>query len=71
MATSEDRPFCCRCKEDFPVNKYDFWQMGKLNKLEQAPKRIRDQYREWLSSEVHGEGYLCGNCYFDLTDTDT
>ncbi len=62
MEISVDTTFCCRCKEDLPVNKYDFWQMGKLNKLKQAPKRIRDQYREWL------EGYLCGNCYFDLTD---
>ena len=65
---TENKPFCCRCKEDFPVNRDAFWQMGQLNKLKRAPKRIRYQYSEWLNSEIYGEGYLCGNCYFDLTD---
>jgi len=65
----EERPFCCRCKEDFPVAKEPAnWCMGQLRKLKFAPKRIRDQFRDWLNSEFHGEGYLCGNCYFDLTD---
>ena len=31
-------------------------------------KQIKEQFREWLNSEIHGNGYLCGNCYFDLTD---
>ncbi|KKN46784.1 hypothetical protein LCGC14_0669640 [marine sediment metagenome] len=62
-------PFCCRCKEDFPVAEEPTrWMMGQLRKLSKAPKKIREQFREWLNSEIHGEGYLCGNCYFDLTD---
>lgn len=44
------------------------WQMGQLRKLKFAPERIREMLREWLKSEIYGEGYLCGNCYFDLTE---
>jgi hypothetical protein len=40
--------------------------MGMMRLLSKAPKRIRDRFREWLD---HATGkYLCGNCYFDLTD---
>lgn len=61
--------FCCRCKEEFPVAKEPTgWAMGKLRKLKYAPPRIKQRFREWLNSDIHGEGYLCGNCYFDLTD---
>jgi len=71
---SEEIPFCCRCKEEFRVQENDSrrsnWSMGVLRKLKYAPKKIKDQFREWLNSELHGEGYLCGNCYFDLTDDD-
>ena len=63
------RPFCCRCKSDFPVAKEPTgWSMGKLRKLKYASARIKREFRDWLNSEIHGEGYLCGNCYFDLTD---
>lgn len=66
---SEERPFCCRCKEDFPVAKEPaIWMMGQLRLLKYAPKQIRERYRDWLNSDIHGKGYLCGNCYFDLTD---
>lgn len=66
---NETRPFCCRCKEDFPVAEEPTrWMMGQLRKLSKAPKKIKEQFRDWLNSEIHGEGYLCGNCYFDLTD---
>lgn len=62
-----DEKFCCRCAEDFPLaSEPASWRMGFLRELKKAPKRIRDQFREWLD---HDEGkYLCGNCYFDLTD---
>jgi len=67
-------PFCCRCKEEFPIREIDSrlggWSMGVLRKLKYAPKKIKYEFREWLNSELHGEGYLCGNCYFDLTDND-
>jgi len=49
-------------------NKYRGWRMGQLRHLKYAPLKIRRQFREWLNSEIHGEGYLCGNCFFDLTD---
>lgn len=69
---NENKPFCCRCKEYFPVmqfnSKSEPWRMGEMKSLKFAPKKIRVQFMEWLKSEIHGEGYLCGNCYFDLTD---
>ncbi len=62
-------PFCCRCKEDFPVVREPAtWQMGKMRLLAMAPETIRRQFRDWLT---HPTGkHLCGNCYFDLTDED-
>ena len=66
---NETRPFCCRCKEDFPVAEEPTrWMMGQMRKLSKAPQKIKLQFNDWLNSEVHGIGYLCGNCYFDLTD---
>lgn len=59
--------FCCRCKEDFELAQEPAtWRMGFLRKLEQAPRRIKDHFHEWLGHETGA--YLCGNCYFDLTD---
>lgn len=68
--TDGERPFCCRCKEEFSVAKKEptLWRMGELRKLKYAPRKIKDLFRSWLNSELHGEGYLCGSCYFDLTD---
>ncbi len=65
--TVERDLFCCRCKDDFPLAKEPTqWHMGEMRLLSKAPKKIRDQFREWLQ---HDEGkYLCGNCYFDLFD---
>lgn len=65
----ERENFCCRCKENFPVHGgLNGWQMGQMRPLAKAPKKIKDQFREWLG---HEEGsWLCGNCYFDLTDED-
>jgi hypothetical protein len=64
---AEALAFCCRCKEDFPVaQEPSRWAMGVMRLLAKAPKGIREQFREWLD---HPDGqYLCGNCYFDLTD---
>ena len=65
-----EKPFCCRCKEDFPVAKeLTTWRMGQMRLLSKLPKGIRDRnhLQEWVNSELHGPGYLCGNCYFDLT----
>lgn len=67
--SKKQQPFCCRCKEDFPVAPEQIaWAMGFLKPLRKAPKKIQAKFGEWLKSELHGEGYLCGNCYFDLTD---
>ncbi len=63
-----DEKFCCRCKEDFPVEDSASWQMGAMRELKRLSKRlIRKHFlSDWLN---HDEGkYLCGNCYFDLTD---
>ena len=59
--------FCCRCKENFPVaQEPSRWQMGQMRKLTKAPMKIQREFRDWLD---HEDGcYLCGNCYFDLTD---
>lgn len=58
--------FCCRCKEEFPVALAPHWRMGELRHLTKAPKVIREAFSTWLEHE--DGGYLCGNCYFDLTD---
>lgn len=61
--------FCCRCKEEFPKAKEPaLWRMGELRPLAKAPAAIKQQFREWLDSDIQGQGFLCGNCYFDLTD---
>lgn len=64
--------FCCRCKEDFPVKMNDSthgtWSMGELRLLKYAPRKIKEEFRDWLKSDLHGDGYLCGNCYMDLTE---
>jgi hypothetical protein len=42
--------------------------MGVLVPLTRAPSRLRQRFASWIG---HPEGaYLCGNCYFDLTDDD-
>ena len=61
----DDSPHCRRCYEDFPVAKEPSgWRMGFLRSLKKAPAKIRRQYQ----TEWDEEDYLCGNCYFDLTD---
>jgi hypothetical protein len=65
VSTEEvETPFCCHCKEDFPVGPR--FAMGVLVPLDKAPARLRDRFYSWRE---HPSGaYLCGNCYFDLTD---
>ena len=67
------RPFCVRCKEEFPVVDdteagKQAWRMGQLNRLRFAGKRIRDGFRDWSAGDIHGEPWLCGACYFDIND---
>ena len=57
---------CVRCMEDFPIEDTKLWQMGAMRTLERAPKRIRKAFQD-VSDETM---YLCGNCYFDMTDED-
>lgn len=67
MSDTERTPFCCRCKDDFPVHGgLGGWQMGQMRPLVKAPRKIKEQFKEWLEDEYGC--YLCGNCYFDLTD---
>lgn len=59
-------PFCNRCHEDFPLAppRVRGWAMGWLYPLSKAPKWIRQRFKR----EIDDNNYLCGNCYFDLTD---
>ena len=43
--------------------------MGYLRPLKFAPRRIKEQFKEWLDADDPNARYLCGNCYFDLTDS--
>ena len=60
--------FCCRCQEDFPVKEGRHFQRRMLTELKYAPAKIKRSFNDWLDSEIHGKGYLCGSCYFNLTD---
>ncbi len=67
MSELSDEVFCGRCKEDFPLRpevpkgfKVPM-RMGYNFPLKEMPGKIKDQFREWK--------YICGNCYFDLTDS--
>lgn len=65
------RPFCVRCKEEFPIGDdpgKGKWEMGTLTKLKFARKRVRDAYKEWKDGDLHGEPWMCGSCYFDIDD---
>lgn len=58
-----ERPICCRCLEDFPVAAEPCgWRMGEL-RLKTKTRIAR--VRQGLSDTSR---WLCGNCYFDLTD---
>ena len=63
----EETPYCERCKTDFPVAKEPAsWEMGRMRLLSKAPKRHAQRFKtDWERPD-----YLCGNCYFDLTDED-
>ncbi len=65
--SDKTQPFCCRCKEEFPVRP-GAAQIGQMKPLKEYPQHIQRRLRDWVDSEIHGTGYLCGNCYFDLTD---
>lgn len=55
---------CIRCGESFPVSLEEFWVMGQLRELKHAPTWIRDRFM----MKANYYCYLCGNCYFDMTD---
>lgn len=67
----EGKPFCARCKEEFPLfeeaypNQPKRWMMGTLRHLREAPKSLirKESLTGWLDSETSPNGaYLCGNC---------
>jgi len=63
----ERENFCCRCKENFPIHGgLSGWQMGQMRPLKRAPKKIKEQFADWLEDQYGN--WLCGNCYYDLTD---
>ncbi len=74
MTHVSDAPFCQRCKEDFPVQDsvgvvhyHHVFSMGELTPMERIPRDSWSRFGlvEWEDENGH---YLCGNCYFDLTD---
>ena len=70
-ASPVGRPFCVRCKEEFRIVDdpgKGRWEMGTLNKIKFARKRVRDAYKEWKDGDLHGEPWMCGNCYLDIED---
>lgn len=61
----KNRVWCCRCLEDFPVAiEPTGWAMGQLRPLAKLKDR---KIRKLLHTEEEYP-WLCGNCYFDLTD---
>lgn len=67
---SEQAPFCIRCMEDFPVaQEPTVWRMGEMRPVSKLSKTL--QHKVAPDPEImDGTPYLCGNCYFDLTDED-
>ena len=66
-----DASFCVDCKEDFPIagDQSGPWQMGQMRELKKAPKSIQRRFSGWMAADSLVERpYLCGNCYFDMTD---
>lgn len=66
MPQPDHPPFCNRCLEEFPLApepKLRGWAMGWLYPLTKAPAKIKSRYHR-----EDENNYLCGNCYFDLTD---
>ncbi len=62
-------PFCCRCLEDFELAKEPAsWCMGRLRKLSKAPVWIQKRFGGAKDPETDEDRYLCGNCYFDMSD---
>jgi hypothetical protein len=65
--TKVTAPFCNRCFEEFPLASAEDGKkpirMGLLYKLTRFGKKIRD-----AQERDDDNNFLCGNCYFDLTD---
>jgi len=57
---------CTRCNSEFPIAKEPAgWQLGKLRLLSRASKKVRSH---WSVSNAPPRSYICGNCWFDITD---
>jgi hypothetical protein len=58
---------CCNCHRVFPRGlEYTVWLEGEVRELILAPRRVRKLFREYLIEGI--TPYLCGACYFHLTD---
>ena len=68
VGTSRPEKYCCRCGEDFPRPEEPAeWTKEEMRSLEHASFDIRYMLPHGVDGS-HGGGYLCGGCYFDLTD---
>lgn len=63
---SGDRPFCNRCLEDFPLSEQKQVEMGSLYPLGLFASAVRRK----VQPREDGNNYLCGNCYFNLSEED-
>jgi len=73
QARANNGEVCCRCKTqsfNVAVEPTDQWRMGLLRQLAVLPKKFIRESRltEWVKADNPKIRFLCGNCFFDLTD---
>ncbi len=72
MTDQDDCKWCDRCLEDFPVapagSRID---LGKLYPLSRFSGGGAGNLAVQRACKGDHSSYVCGNCYFDLTDTET
>ncbi|HEX9986932.1 MAG TPA: hypothetical protein VGE45_00430 [Chloroflexia bacterium] len=68
------KPTCIRCFEDFPVvqeakGSRKAWRMGEMREILIGTAANRTELENYVPVlELQQKLYLCGNCFFDLTD---
>lgn len=69
MSEDGEHPVCVRCYEDFPVAQEPAkWRMGELRRLAKATRWVQNQAKGGLLASGRRHLYLCGNCWFSLTE---
>ena len=60
-------PQCIRCYDDFPVDKEQTYPNIRMGFLYRADSFPDEEVKNLLTSHPEDD-FICGNCYFDLTD---